>query len=104
LAETFTFWASVAPQGVLEGITELEPGHVRIVERGRVRDHAYWRPGATIAQGSPASLEDATAMVRSNLERAVSLRMLRADVPVGSYLSGGLDSSLIAALGRRATG
>ncbi len=104
LAETFTFWASVAPQGVLEGITELEPGHVLVVERGRVRDHAFWRPDPAVTDGSPRSLEDATAMVRSSLERAVSLRMLRADVPVGSYLSGGLDSSLIAALGRLATG
>ena len=50
------------------------------------------------------SLEDATEEVRAELARATSFRMLRADVPVGAYVSGGLDSSLIAALARRATG
>ena len=50
------------------------------------------------------TLDDAVVAVREALERATSLRMLRADVPVGSYLSGGLDSSLVAALGLRAKG
>ncbi len=105
LAETFTFWASVAPQGVFQGITELEPGHVRVVQDGRTWDEAYWTPSYTVTEASGvASVEDAAARVRHVLERAVALRMLRADVPVGSYLSGGLDSSLIAALGRIAKG
>jgi asparagine synthase (glutamine-hydrolysing) len=52
--------------------------------------------------GYRGSLEEAVAQVRSALEQATSLRMLRSDVPVGSYLSGGLDSSLVAALGLRA--
>ncbi|HSI06688.1 MAG TPA: asparagine synthase C-terminal domain-containing protein, partial [Myxococcota bacterium] len=48
------------------------------------------------------SIEDASVALREALERATALRMLRADVPVGSYLSGGLDSSVIAALAKRA--
>lgn len=107
LAETFTFWASVAPQGVFQGITELEPGHVRIVQGGRMTDEAYWQPSyvvpGTFRPGGAAD-EEAVAAVRASLEQAVSLRMLRADVPVGSYLSGGLDSSVIAAMGRNAKG
>ncbi len=50
------------------------------------------------------TLAEATHQVRTTLEQAVRLRVIRADVPVGCYLSGGLDSSLIAALGRRVQG
>ncbi len=102
----FTFWSPVAPQTVFEGISEVEPGTVRVYsERGVTRVRAY-DPGFPTDRAGEfiGSLSDAVDAVRAALADATSLRMLRADVPVGSYLSGGLDSSLIAALGLRAKG
>jgi asparagine synthase (glutamine-hydrolysing) len=106
LAETFTFWTTSAPQGVFAGVTELEPGHVRTISRGRVEDRAFWEPRYPVDERTTfaGSVEEAAERVRAALEDSVRLRMLRADVPVGSYLSGGLDSSLVAALGRRVKG
>jgi asparagine synthase (glutamine-hydrolysing) len=105
LAETFTFWTVVPPQSVFCGVTELEPGHVRTVSPAGVEERVFWTPSFPVDGGGfRGSLEEATERVRGALERAVTLRMLRSDVPVGSYLSGGLDSSLVAALGRRARG
>lgn len=103
LDETFTFWTVVAPRTMFEGISELPPGHVRTFEpTGAVRSSAFWAPHYKAA--FKGTLEDATAAVGEALDKATSLRMLRTDVSVGSYLSGGLDSSLVAALGRRAKG
>ena len=106
LAEVFTFWSAVAPRTVFAGLAELEPGHVRIYADGRVTDRAYWSPGYPEgAEGRFAgTLGEAVAATRAALEEATRLRMLRSDVPVGCYLSGGLDSSLVAALGLRAKG
>ncbi len=106
LAETFTFWTVVPPQSVFEGIAELEPGHVRTISPNGIADRAFWAPRYPGAGTAPpaGSLDEAVERVRAALEEAVRLRMLRADVPVGSYLSGGLDSSLVAALGRRVKG
>jgi asparagine synthase (glutamine-hydrolysing) len=106
LAQTFTFWSIVPPQGVFAGVSELEPGHARTYDGDRIIDTCTWRPRFPIGdegqfRGTPADAADAT---RAALEKATRLRMLRADVPVGSYLSGGLDSSLVAALGLRAKG
>jgi len=106
LGETFTFWTTIAPQSVFAGVTELRPGHVRIVSRGRSEERAFWQPRYPVdaATGFQGTLEDAVLRVREALEESVRLRMLRADVPVGSYLSGGLDSSIVAALGVRSSG
>ena len=100
LAQTFTFWCTVAPQTVFKSVHELEPGHTRIYEVGTVRDAAYFAPDYTLA--FRGSLDDARDALRAALENATRLRMLRADVPVGAYVSGGLDSSVIAALAKRA--
>jgi asparagine synthase (glutamine-hydrolysing) len=102
LDQTLTFWAAIAPRTVFRGISELPPGRMRIYERGGVDERTYFEHDFT--PRFTGSVADAEHAVRAALERATALRMLRADVPVGCYLSGGLDSSLIAALGRRAKG
>jgi asparagine synthase (glutamine-hydrolysing) len=103
--QTFTFWSVVPPQSVFRGVTELEPGHICTIENKTVNNRRYWAPKY---DGVPdffrGSVHEALEKVRSSLDGATALRMLRADVPVGSYLSGGLDSSLVAALGQRFAG
>lgn len=107
--QTFSYWASLAPVSLYKGIEELPPASVRVYEKnGRIRESIFWRPTypEVGANGKSAtyslSLGEATEALREKLDLATELRMLRADVPVGSYLSGGLDSSLIAWLGRKA--
>jgi asparagine synthase (glutamine-hydrolysing) len=104
LEQTFTFWTTVPPQGIFAGVSELEPGHVRTYTAGSVREHVAWLPRYPEdgEAAFPGTLDEAAEAVQAGLEKATRLRMLRADVPVGSYLSGGLDSSLVAALGLRA--
>jgi len=103
LAETFATWSAIEPHTVFAGIDSLPPGHLLAREAdGREILHRYWDwtfPDA--ADTAPArygrSVEDATAELRALLIDAVRLQ-LRADVPVGAYLSGGLDSSGIVAM------
>ncbi len=103
--ETFTFWSPVPPQTVFQQIEELEPGHTLVLSPERSTRRAYFLPSFP-ARGreSRISIDEAARAVADALERATHLRMARADVPVGCYLSGGLDSSLVAALGLRAKG
>jgi asparagine synthase (glutamine-hydrolysing) len=109
LAECFTFWSPVPPRTPFQGVSELPPATVRAIERnGRVSEAAYWRPRfPTNHERDGAfggSLDEAASAVRGALAEATRLRMVRSDVPVGSYLSGGIDSSIVAALARRHAG
>jgi len=101
LAQTFTYWTVVAPQTAFRGVRELPPGRWRRYRKGEA---AVERPffALDFTESFTGDLHDAADSVLAALEQATRLRMLRADVPVGSYLSGGLDSSLVAALGLRA--
>ena len=105
--QTFTFWAPVAPRTVFQGVEEIRPGTYRQYDaNGKESETIFWQPKFRSASDDlwnttyPLSLEEAAEELEARLRRATALRVLRADVPVGSYLSGGLDSSLIAALGR----
>jgi asparagine synthase (glutamine-hydrolysing) len=107
LAQTFTFWASLAPRSVFRGVEELPPGQIWTLENGQWKKKVYFDvtfPKASVSARSESDIEVATERVRQALHRATELRMVHADVPVGSYLSGGLDSSLVAALGRQYAG
>ena len=106
LQQVFTFWTSIAPRTVFQGVDELPPACVRTYAKGRVTETRAYRPAYPVGDEGrfKGSLDDAVVAVRTALEEATSLRMLRADVPVGSYLSGGLDSSVVAAMGLRAKG
>ena len=85
LAETFTFWATSRRRTVFAGITELEPGHVRtITTDGATDERRTGRPVSDAPRPRRAPLSDrrgGRGRSRAALERAVRLRMLRADVP-----------------------
>lgn len=99
--EIFTFWATVAPLTPFAGIEELAPGRLLEIDLESGGSQLLPLPERERPPG-PASLglDEAALQLRGELARATRLRIERADVAVGSYLSGGLDSSLIAALAR----
>lgn len=103
LAQTFTFWAPLAPRTVFEGIEELRPGHYMLATKDGRTVSRYWSLEFP-PEGEEANLSEAEAaeQLRALLSDATRLR-LRADVTVGSYLSGGLDSTYIAGLIREHT-
>ncbi len=107
LAQTFTFWASLATRSVFENVTELPPGQVWSLKDEQWERKSYFEFDFS-TNGSAGSyydsVEETTERVHQAILGATALRMLRADVPVGSYLSGGLDSSFVAALGRQYAG
>jgi asparagine synthase (glutamine-hydrolysing) len=99
LDQSFTLWAPLAPRTAFADIQELEPGCFMSLERGRTATRRYWSLDFPPCD-APAPVADETeaaAEIKALLADAVRLR-LRADVPVGAYLSGGLDSSLVSAL------
>jgi asparagine synthase (glutamine-hydrolysing) len=90
---------------LLDGVFELLPGELLQARDGQVRRFHYWslpptceRSGA--GRDSLVDLDGASRALRERLERAVA-RRLPTGQPVGAFLSGGLDSSLVVALARR---
>ena len=99
LNQCFTFWHPLAPRTPWQGIQELPPGHILVAQGSTITVQPYWAPSypshpEDYATGSEAELAE---QLRELLLDATRIR-LRADVPVGAYLSGGLDSSIVAAL------
>ncbi len=103
LVEVFSRWAASAPRTVFRGVQNVEPGTSIVFNEGlQARSVRYWQADFSEAPGSERlTLDEAVEGLDEHLRRSIRLR-LRADVPVGAYLSGGLDSSVIAQLARNA--
>jgi asparagine synthase (glutamine-hydrolysing) len=99
LSQIFTFWTTLTPHTAFKDIFELPPGHfTRVTEQGVSPPQVYWDiPHFTADHCWKYSFDEATEALQELVTDAVRLR-LRADVPVGAYLSGGLDSSILTAL------
>jgi asparagine synthase (glutamine-hydrolysing) len=86
------------PRTIFQGIAKLPPGHHAVVGEGKLRVQSYWQPDLSAEVDIPR--DEACERVRELLDAAVQMRM-RSDVPLGAFLSGGVDSSLIVALMQR---
>lgn len=96
LDQIFTFWAPLAGQTAFDKVYEVPGGHYLLVRNGRVVLKKWWELPLMNPPGHSLSLQEEVEKIDALLSDAVRIR-LRADVPVGSYLSGGLDSSGITA-------
>lgn len=99
LDQTLSFPGLVSPRTMFKGIHSLKSGHYIVVENGAVSVKEYWDLDyPPLDAASPSKSEDEyVEELKDLLTRSVRYR-LQSDVPVGFYLSGGLDSSLIGAL------
>jgi asparagine synthase (glutamine-hydrolysing) len=105
LDDLFTLGFVVAPRTLFKTIRRLLPGEYLLYAEGVVSTHRYWHPRFP-PRGAPLpgrSAHEWAECLRAKLDECVRIH-LRSDVPVGTWLSAGVDSSGITSLARRATG
>lgn len=96
------------PHSIFSEVHKVRPGHLltmRVTDgKMQVSERAYWQPGATAGHGTGAATEgrEHVDRIESLLATAIGRQMV-ADVPVGAFLSGGIDSSLVVALMQKAS-
>ena len=99
LDEVFTYWATLPPRTPFKGVQQLPPGHYAIWKDGRLTVKPWYTLDYPEARDeSVQAIHELDELMRTG----IALR-LRADVPVGGYLSGGLDSSITCSLAAKAS-
>jgi asparagine synthase (glutamine-hydrolysing) len=93
-----------SPHSIYRGIDKLAPGHIAAIDSdGKIKTSAYWRLADVAREGHTSQLDvsdaEAISMLETLLGDAVKRRLV-ADVPLGAFLSGGIDSSTVAAMMR----
>jgi asparagine synthase (glutamine-hydrolysing) len=95
LDEYLTYQYVPHPHSIYQGFAKLPPGHVAIYRDARLEVRPYWQPDFRQEESRPAV--EYVAELRKLLESSVALR-LESDVPLGAFLSGGVDSTIITGL------
>lgn len=91
-----------APLSMFKGIRKLPPGTLLAVEGSQVRQWRWWRMPAAVDRGTTEA--DWVRRIRDGIDRSVHMQMV-SDVPIGAFLSGGVDSSaVVAAMARHSSG
>jgi len=99
MGQVLTLWSTVAPRTAFAGIAQLEPGHVAVFDAKGFRTTPYWSSTFAAEGREPQhDVDENAGALRERIIEAVRLRFLRSDVPVAGYLSGGIDSSVTAAV------
>lgn len=97
LSQIFTFWTTLTPNTPFKNVFELQPGHFMRVKSDGIKIEKFWSINfPSPNEPNSNSLSDSIDELNNLLFDAVKIR-LKADVPVGAYLSGGLDSSVTTA-------
>ena len=103
LADYLRYQTVHAPRTIIEGVSMLQAGHWMRLQGEETQIAAWWNPAEESAKIDPLMpRNERLKHIRSAMENAVDLRM-RSDVPLGAFLSGGIDSSAIVGLMKSAT-
>ena len=93
-----------SPDTIFEGIRKLPPAHYLLYDRkGNLKIERYWRLNFDSSHQAVTDLQELREQIRAGLEESVKLRLI-SDVPLGAFLSGGVDSSLIVGIMAKLTG
>lgn len=102
VADYFFYGYIPDPKTIYRGVFKLPPAHILTAHQGgAIQLRSYWRPVFT--NGQSPSFEDASALLQAQLDSAVKMQMM-SDVPLGAFLSGGVDSASIVSAMAQASG
>lgn len=101
LASYLRFNYVPAPQSIFENVKKLRPGHIMVLsENGTIETKSYWNQGDIAINGFQNGLDISDREAENHLDDLIRdsvKRRMVADVPLGAFLSGGIDSSVVVA-------
>ena len=95
LNDYLTYGYVPSPNSIYSGVKKLEPAHYMVIEKGKIRIERYW--DLDFSNKLKLSEDEYEKLILDNLRESTRLRMI-SDVPLGAFLSGGVDSSAVVAM------